>query len=75
MLTNDAMDNDSDIINPSVNDTESKTSSLSAPVPSAAPMSPLELNDIRLDANHTVLTPEYLEEIKNKGVNQDIATY
>lgn len=33
---------------------------------SAWEMSPLELNNIPLDVNHTVLTPELLESIKAK---------
>lgn len=35
-------------------------------VPSATKLTPLELNNIKLDIRHTVLTPDYLEElIKN----------
>lgn len=35
---------------------------------SATPLTPLELNAIRLDTTHTVLTPDYLEKIKaNSG--------
>ena len=42
------------------------------PVQSATPLSALELNGVRLDSNHTVLTPEYLEDIKNgKSPKQD----
>lgn len=29
----------------------------------ATPMTPLELNGIRLDVRHTVLTPDYLEQL------------
>lgn len=36
------------------------------PVSSAVEMSPLQLNGIRLDVNHTILTPDYLEQIKAK---------
>ena len=28
---------------------------------SAAPLTPLQLNGVRLDVRHTVLTPDYLE--------------
>ena len=35
---------------------------------SAKEMSALELNNIKLDGKHTVLTPQYLEDlIKNKN--------
>ena len=34
--------------------------------PDAKEMSLLELNAIRLDANRTILTPDYLEELKTK---------
>lgn len=37
----------------------------------ATAMSPLELNGIRLDANHTVLTPDYLEKIKTQNQSND----
>lgn len=37
------------------------------PVSSAVEMSPLQLNGIRLDVNHTILTPDYLEQIKAKA--------
>ena len=34
----------------------------------AKELSPLELNNIKLDSKHTVLTPQYLEDlIKNKN--------
>lgn len=36
------------------------------PVPSAQEISALDLNNVRLDITHTILTPEYLEEKKNK---------
>lgn len=32
-------------------------------IKSAQPMSPLELNGIKLDDKHTVLTPDYLEKL------------
>ena len=34
-------------------------------LPSAEEMTPLELNNIKLSVNHTVLTPEYLEQLKS----------
>lgn len=46
-------------------DTDLKsTQNQDVPVSSAEAMTPLELNAIRLDANHTVLTPELLERMK-----------
>lgn len=37
---------------------------------SAAKLTPLELNNIKLDIRHTVLTPDYLEGLmKNEGQN------
>lgn len=35
-------------------------------VPSATKLTPLELNNIKLDIRHTVLTPDYLEELISK---------
>lgn len=32
-------------------------------IPSATPLTPLELNGIRLDVKHTILTPDYLEKL------------
>lgn len=37
------------------------------PVSSAQPMTPLEMNAVRLDANRTVLTPDYLEKLKSNN--------
>lgn len=39
------------------------------PVSSATPLTALELNAIRLDPNHTVLTPDYLENLNRKQPN------
>lgn len=33
---------------------------------SATPLTPLQLNGIKLDPKHTVLTPELLEKMVNK---------
>lgn len=41
------------------------------PVSSAVEMSPLQLNGIRLDVNHTILTPDYLEQIKAKNQTEN----
>lgn len=50
-----------------VNDNTSRNiGSPELPVSSAVEMSPLQLNGIRLDVNHTILTPDYLEQIKAK---------
>lgn len=38
-------------------------------VPSAKKLTPLDLNNIKLDVRHTVLTPEYLEGIINGKEN------
>lgn len=35
-------------------------------VPFATKLTPLELNNIKLDIRHTVLTPDYLEELISK---------
>lgn len=52
--------------------TENKTNQQASPQ-QAVEMSPLELNDIRLDPNHTILTPDYLENITSKATdNQEI---
>lgn len=42
---------------------------LPAAVSSAIPLTPLQLNGYKLDLKHTLLTPEYLEELdkNNKG--------
>lgn len=36
-------------------------------ISSATEMSALDLNNIKLDAKHTVLTPEYLENLIQNG--------
>ena len=36
-------------------------------IPGAQPLSALDLNKITLDINHTVLTPEYLENLKTQN--------
>lgn len=39
-------------------------------IKSAKVLSPMELNNIKLDAKHTVLTPQYLENlIQNKNLD------
>lgn len=41
-------------------------------IPSAVPLTPLELNEIKLDERHTVLTPQYLEAlIKNPPTTEE----
>ena len=35
-------------------------------ISSAKEMSPMELNNIKLDDKHTVLTPQYLEDLIEK---------
>lgn len=39
---------------------------LTSAVKSAQPLTLLQLNDIRLDVKHTILTPQYLEQIDSK---------
>lgn len=39
-------------------------------IKSATPLSLLQLNAIKLDAKHTVLTPEYLDELEKGKKNQ-----
>lgn len=34
---------------------------------SAKKLTPLDLNNIKLDVRHTVLTPDYLEKLIQKG--------
>lgn len=53
-----------DTFNPSASNGQNNTE---VPVSSAQPMSPLELNDIRLDIHHTILTPDYLKQAAKKG--------
>lgn len=36
-----------------------------APSPGVEKLSALDLNNIRLDVKHTVLTPDYLEKLSN----------
>ena len=39
---------------------------------SAQKLSPLQLNNIRLDVKHTILTPDYLENlIDNNEISED----
>ena len=43
-------------------------------ISSATEMSALDLNNVKLDAKHTVLTPQYLEDlIKNKDSDSNTA--
>ena len=47
-----------------MNDTQpTGIEALRAPSESITKMTPLELNSIKLDAKHTLLTPEYLEQL------------
>lgn len=39
------------------------TVKLPSGITSAEPLTPLQLNGIRLDVRHTVLTPDYLEHL------------
>ena len=36
-------------------------------IKSAVPMTPLQLNNIKLDVKHTLLTPEYLDNIEKSN--------
>lgn len=36
-------------------------------IKSAIPMTPLQLNNIKLDVKHTLLTPEYLDNIEKSN--------
>lgn len=60
-------------VNDSNNTPASGNGATDTPVPSASPVSPLELNAIRLDANHTVLTPDYLEKIKAGSTAEQVS--
>lgn len=40
---------------------------LTSTIKSATPLSALQLNNFKLDIKHTVLTPEYLENIDKQG--------
>ena len=40
---------------------------LTSTLKSATPLSALQLNNFKLDIKHTVLTPEYLENIDKQG--------
>lgn len=47
------------------NNDNKTTTTLNLGLESATELSPLELNNIRLDVRHTILTPDYLESLKN----------
>lgn len=44
-----------------------KALNLSNIIKSAVPMTPLQLNNIKLDVKHTLLTPEYLDNIEKSN--------
>lgn len=44
-----------------------KALNLSEIIKSAVPMTPLQLNNIKLDVKHTLLTPEYLDNIEKSN--------
>lgn len=39
-------------------------------VTSATPLSPLDLNGYKLDIKHTILTPEYIENLEKNKVSK-----
>lgn len=43
---------------------------LTATVKSATQLSLLQLNDIRLDIKHTILTPQYLESLEDQKASE-----
>ena len=49
------------------NPTSQPTPDLTGLTGSAAKLTPLQLNGIRLDVRHTVLTPDYLDNLVAEG--------
>lgn len=51
-------------------DTTGKNAALDEVLKNGAPLTPLELNSIKLDDKHTLLTPDYLENISSQKNDQ-----
>lgn len=51
------------------NQDKNKGGNIDAVLASATKLSPLDLNGIKLDVQHTVLTPDYLEGLINKAAS------
>lgn len=54
-----------------LSETSTKIDSMNEILKSAQELTPLELNNIKLDIKHTVLTPEYLDNLISSGESQN----